>query len=80
MPAKEKPTNVNTNTNNNTNNVNVKVNVERPKKAIAKKTSSLSWLKKTIIGGIIALLLSVTGYYIKKQLDNKGGANSEATK
>jgi hypothetical protein len=72
MATKDKPTNLNTN--NNTSNVNVNVKVEGPKRQSPKKKSS-NWLPKAVIGGIIALLLSAGGYYIKKSMDDKG-ANS----
>ena len=64
--AQPPATNVNNNTNNNTNNVNVHVKVEHPKaprKAASNKKEKPNWWTRTLIGGIIALILSVAGYY-----------------
>jgi hypothetical protein len=70
---------VNNNINNNTNNVNLKVNITQPKerteKKSVKKTNEPDWYKRTIIGGIIGLILSLCGYYIKKGMDEKSGIN-----
>ena len=73
MATKEKPTNVNTNNNN------IHVNVNVPNNT-SKKKSDPNWYVRTIVGGIIALILSVGGYYIKKNLDEKSrndGASSQ---
>ncbi len=69
MAVKDNPTNVNTNNNNNT--IDIKIDA-RPKRAYTKKKSNPNWYTRTIIGGIIALLLSIAGYYIKSSLDNDG--------
>jgi hypothetical protein len=65
--------------NNNNNTTNVNVNVELPKKkaykASTKKKTDPSWLKKLIVGGIVAFILSIAGYYIKGSLDSNKGAH-----
>ena len=68
--ATTKPTETNSNINNNTNNVNVNVTVEKPKRQYIKKKSEPNWDLRTILGGIIALILSLGGYYIKKGMDS----------
>ena len=74
MAAKNSPTNVNTN--NNTSNVDIKIDA-RPKRVYLKKKSKPNWYTRTIIGGIIALLLSIAGYYFKNITDN-GGSKTKA--
>ncbi len=69
--------NRNNNTNNNTNNVNVNVNVEHPRSNPEKKKEDPNWYTRTILGGIIALILSIGGYYIKKHLDDKGKRSTD---
>jgi hypothetical protein len=71
MAPKEKPTEVNpiSNVNNNTNSF--IVNLPSRKRSTAKKKSEPNWYTRTIVGGIIALFLSIGGYYIKKNLDEK---------
>lgn len=74
MAAKSTPTNNNVNTNNNT--VKVNVNIKHPKTKPSQKKSNPNWYMKTILGGIIALALSLGFYFIKKNLDSKSGATS----
>ncbi len=69
MATKNTPTDSNINTNNNTNNVNVNVKVHQPKRAATKKKPEPNWYARTIIGGIIALVLSLCGYYLKNNMD-----------
>lgn len=73
MATKSTPSNNNVNRNNNTNNVNVHVNIKHPKTKLSQKKSNPDWYTRTIIGGIIALVLSLCGYYAKKNLDAKRG-------
>lgn len=82
--------NNNTNTNNNTNNVNVNVNVHEPKRrSYTKKKKETGWLTKAIVGGIIALAVSILAYKYntgKKTSDSSfdtvqpGGQPIEGTK
>ncbi len=67
---------INNNVNNNTNNVNVNVHVPRSKKATAKKKEQPNWYTRTIVGGAIALILSLCGYLVKKNMDDKSNGNS----
>ena len=63
-------TNHNVNTNNNTNHINVKV--EYPKKrAPSKKKDKPNWILKAVVVGVVGLVLSLVGYYVKKQIDEK---------
>jgi hypothetical protein len=66
----------NSNVNTNNSNINIKVDA-RPKRTYTKKKSEPNWYARTIIGGIIALLLSIAGYYIKNNLNN-GGSKTNA--
>jgi len=74
MEKKEIPTNVN----NHTNQVNVNVNIPPRKRNPNKKKASPNWYVKTILGGSIALILSIGGYYIKKNMDQKSKGNNTA--
>ncbi|MES2285437.1 MAG: hypothetical protein V4547_07090 [Bacteroidota bacterium] len=76
MATKSTPSNNNVNTNNNTNNVNVNVNVKHPETKSSQKKSNPNWYTRTILGGIIALALSLCLYLIKKNLDAKSGATT----
>ena len=69
MLSKDKPTNANTNDNVNTNTTNV--NVGHSKKNSSKSKSRPNWYTRVIVGGIIALALSLCSYYIKNNLDKK---------
>lgn len=71
MAKKTTPETSSNNRNNNTNNVNVNVNVEHPRPNSEKKKEDPNWYTRTILGGIIALILGIGGYYIKKNLDDK---------
>jgi hypothetical protein len=53
----------NANNNNNSNNVNVNVNVSPARRSYNRKPKN-NWLVKAIVGGIIALAVSVIGYYL----------------
>lgn len=66
---------MNNNVNSNTNNVNVKVNIEHPKEKINQKSSEPNWYKRTIISGVIGLILSLCGYYIKKNMNEETNDN-----
>ena len=57
--------NTNTNKNINTNNLNIKVEVEHKQNSDALKKSGPNWYIRTILGGLIALALSLCGYYVK---------------
>ncbi len=61
------------NINNNTNNVNVNVKLESPKrrstKSTAPKKEEAGWFKKAIIGGCIALVVSVIGLFVKQSME-----------
>lgn len=70
MTTKSAP--VNNNVNNNTNNVNVNVHVKPPRKKTVKKESTPNWYTKAIVGGTIAIVVSISVYYINKNLDAKG--------
>ena len=59
------------NTNNNTNNVSVKVDMKQPVEKSSQKKSTPNWYVRTIIGGVIGLALSLCGYYLKKNMDDK---------
>lgn len=74
MATKSAP--VNNNVNNNTNNVNVNVHVKEPRKRTVKKASKPSWITKAIVGGVIALVVSVSVYFINKNLDSKSSTNT----
>jgi len=69
MAKKEHPLNVNNNVNNN--NIKVEVNVPSHTENSSKKKPEPNWYVRTILGGIIALILSIGGYYIKRNLDGK---------
>jgi hypothetical protein len=70
-PEKDTPVGANVNTNNNTNNVNVNVKIEHPKKRSNTKKSKSNWLKKAIVGGLIAVAVSVAIYYLTVGTGNK---------
>lgn len=74
MPPKAKSSKTNSNTNNNTNTIKVNVTNSSPNKTM-KKQSKSNWWIKTIIGSIIALLLSLFGYYFSNSID-KDNINS----
>lgn len=40
-----------------------------------KKEKKPHWLKRIVIGGIVTTLLSVGGYYLKKQIDSKNSVD-----
>lgn len=69
-------TNSNVNTNNNTNNVNVNVKLEQPKprRAPQPKKKQTNWVTKAIVLGVIGLVLSILGYYLKNLLDGGHGS------
>jgi hypothetical protein len=73
MATKKEP--INSNINKNINNVNVNVDVHQHKKT-SDKGEEPNWYIRTILGGIIALVLTLGGYYAKKNLDYKSKANS----
>ena len=75
MAKKTTPDTTSNNRNSNTNNVNVNVNVEHPRPNSENKKEDPNWYTRTILGGIIALILGIGGYYIKKNLDDKGKEN-----
>lgn len=78
MAKKTTPeTALNNNRNNNTNNINVNVNVDHPRPSTEKKREDPNWYTRTILGGIIALILGIGGYYIKKNLDDKGKGSTD---
>lgn len=69
----EESKNINTNTNN------ININIEHPKRKSTRTTKprnkpNPSWYTKIIVGGIITLILSLCGYYIK---GNKGVGNND---
>lgn len=52
----------------NINNI-VNFNASKPqRRSASKKVPKTSWLNKAIIGGVIALLVSLAGFYIKSSL------------
>ena len=66
-----------TNTNTNTNNINVNVNVEHPQTKSSKKESKPNWYMRAILGGLIALALSLLGFYLKNKMgDDKSKAST----
>jgi hypothetical protein len=67
--------NTNNNVNNNTNHVNVNVHVPRARKPSAKKEVKSNGYNKLIVGGIITLVVSVSGFYIKQRIDLKNSVN-----
>lgn len=69
MPPKAKPTESNVNNNHNTNNINLNVNIPHTEQATNKEKSEPNWWTRTVIGGIIALILSLCGYYLKNNMD-----------
>ena len=73
-PAEAPATNSNVNTNTNT--VNVKVEYPKPRRTTTPKSKKPNWVLKTTIVGIIGLVLSLIGFYIKKQIDEKEPAPS----
>ncbi|HWY11186.1 MAG TPA: hypothetical protein VN026_07675 [Bacteroidia bacterium] len=75
MATKEKPTNVNTNNNVNNNTNNIHIHVPEAKSTLNKNDSDIKWYKRKLIWGITALILSVSAYYIKKQMDLKSSVN-----
>lgn len=73
MATKSAPVNnnLNNNVNNNTNNVHVNVHVKPPRKKAFKKESKPNWYTRKIIIAIIAIVVSVSAYFINKNLDAK---------
>ncbi|TND10180.1 MAG: hypothetical protein FD123_428 [Bacteroidetes bacterium] len=70
-------TNSNINTNNNTNNINLNVKVEQPKpdrRSPSPPKKKPNWVVKTIVIGIIGLVLSLLGVYLKRTLDGGHGS------
>lgn len=65
--------NMNNNVNNNVNHINV--NMEIPNASTVKKETKPNWYKRLIIGGFITTLLSVSGYYFKKKIDEKASVS-----
>lgn len=75
MEAKNKiPTESSINNNSNINNIHLNVNTKKPKRQSIKKKQEPNWYVKTIFGGIIALILSLGGYYLKKGMDSNSKA------
>jgi hypothetical protein len=73
-------TNSNINTNNNTNHVNVNVKLEQPKKTTKSNIQAKSkpnWVVKTIVVGLIGVLLSILGIYLKNRLSDASGRPAE---
>lgn len=62
--------------NSNTNNITLNVTPEKPKRQYTKKKQEPNWYTRTILGGIIALVLSLCAYYIKSAMDEKADPNS----
>lgn len=56
--------------NNNFNNITLNVTQEKSKRQYTKKKSEPNWYIRTILGGIIALILSLGAYYLKKNIDD----------
>jgi hypothetical protein len=79
MPTKNKPANVNTNHNVNNNTNNITINVPPQEGSSDKKKSEPNWYIRTILGGIITLALSIGGYYIKKNMDEKGKGDASSS-
>ena len=75
MEDKDPTINSNINTNNSTHHINVTVNVPQSKKKSIKKKSSPNWFKIKLVGGFLTLAFSVSGYYIKKYIDEKDKVN-----
>lgn len=63
------------NNNRNVNNNTVHVNVELPKKDEPKKKNT-NWLLKSLVGGIIAIAVSLAIYYGKKNFDKTDKSNN----
>jgi hypothetical protein len=83
MAPKKQPeipvVNTNQNTNTNTINVNVKVDHAKPKSRPIVSKRKPNWVIRAVVIGIVGLLLSLTGYYIKSAwkytppgIENKG--------
>lgn len=64
------------NINNNYNTNHVKVSFAHPPEKASKKKNNPNWYTRAIVGGIIALVLSLCGYLVKKNLDQKSGAST----
>lgn len=65
MTSKNQPTNVNNNNNN------VNINIENP------VLKSKNWLIKALVSGIITIAVTISVYYWKKQMDEKGKSSIE---
>ncbi len=71
--SSENMTNTNNNTNNNINNIHI--NVETPKANSSRKETNPNWYKRLIIGGLVTSILSLSGYFIKKKIDEKASVS-----
>lgn len=65
-----KNTSQNNNVNNNNNHVNVNVNIEHPSKQIEKTKNEPNWYARTIIGGIISVIVALAIYYGQQNMNN----------